>query len=149
MPSVSGMSPWAKRDRGVTSKRLQPEADQSRCASSKLVALRDPERLAATFTHELSSRIPVGLAALARARAIAKEEAAAEADSVRGIIGQPRLFRRFHRRSTTPRDARRAPHPHRSTVFELGIGQEAVAQHGSRQFRAVGRFRGRDRGHRR
>ncbi len=57
--SESGMlQPCAKRDKGVTSSRSWPSADQSRCASSRSLSLFDIQSALRRPWHQLSSRIP-------------------------------------------------------------------------------------------
>jgi hypothetical protein len=90
---------------------------------------------------------PGRLAALARPGAIAKEEAATEADGVSGIVGRGRDHVAGFIDSPRPRETGAMRFTRVDHGLQLRVGQQAIAQDGSGQFRAVGRFWGRDRGH--
>jgi hypothetical protein len=66
---------------------LLPSADQSRCASSSSLSLFEIQSALRRPWQPVVEQDPGRLAALARAGAIAEEEAAAEADGVRASSG--------------------------------------------------------------
>jgi hypothetical protein len=87
------------------------------------------------------------LAALARPGAIAKEEAAAEADGVAGAIrcGRNKITGFIDVPGSCEMAGMRFARV--DHCLELRVGEKAIAQHGSGQLRAVAGFWGRDRGH--
>ena len=112
----------------------------------QLVALRDPERLAPSLPPVVEHD-PGRLAALARASAIAKEEATAEADGVRGILGRGRDHVAGFIDSPRPREIRAVRLARVDHGLQLRVGQQTVVQNGGGQLGAIGRFGRCDRGH--
>jgi hypothetical protein len=138
--------PCRKRASGAIRRRSWPSADQSRCASS--ISLSDFEIQTARRRpfSQLSSRMP-DLAALAGAGAIAQEPAAAEADSVLGVVecGRDHIECLIDR----PRagEITCVGLAGIDDALELGVGQQAVGNYARRQMRPIAGLGRRDRGH--
>ena len=112
----------------------------------QLVGLADPDRATPAF-QPIVEHDPGDLAAFARSCAVAQKPAAAKADGVRGVIrGSRKIVECFvdGPRALEMRAMRLAGV---DDAFQLGVGEQARCDEGSRQMRAIARLRRRDRGH--
>ena len=112
----------------------------------QLVGLGDPDR-AVPALEPVVEQDAGDLAALAGAGAIAEEPAAAEADSILGVVGRGRDD--IERVIDRPRAGKiaRMGFAGIDDALELGVGQQAIGHYRRRQMRPIAGLGRRDRGH--